>query len=89
MAWTIELAATAVRQLERLDKETARRIRNFLGNRLARVENPRSIGAALQGQVLGEFWKYRVGDYRLIARIEDDRLLILIVKIGHRSKIYR
>lgn len=89
MAWTIELAGTAVRQLERLDKETARRIRNFLRNRLARVEDPRSIGAALQGQALGEFWKYRVGDYRLIARIEDDRLLILIVKIGHRSKIYR
>ena len=89
MAWTIELAGTAVRQLERLDKETARRMRNFLRNRLARVENPRSIGAALQGQALGEFWKYRVGDYRLIARIEDDRLLILIVKIGHRSKIYR
>jgi mRNA interferase RelE/StbE len=89
LAWTIELAATAVRQLERLDKETARRIRNFPRNRLALMENPRSIGAVVHGQALGEFWKYRVGDYRLIARIEDDRLLILIVRIGHRSEVYR
>jgi mRNA interferase RelE/StbE len=89
LAWTIELAATAVRQLERLDKETGRRIRNFLQNRLALMENPRSIGAALHGQRLGEFWKYRIGDYRLIAKIEDDRLVILVIKIGHRREIYR
>jgi mRNA interferase RelE/StbE len=53
------------------------------------MENPRSIGTALHGQRLGEFWKYRVGDYRLIARIEDDRLVILVIKVGHRRDVYR
>lgn len=53
------------------------------------MENPRTIGQALHGKTLGEFWKYRVGDYRIIAKIEDDRLLILVVGIAHRREIYR
>ncbi len=89
MAWTIELTHTAVRQLERLDKEAGRRIWKFLRQRLAPMENPRSIGEALHGQRLGEFWKYRVGDYRLVARIEDDRLVVLVVRVGHRRDVYR
>ena len=51
--------------------------------------DPRSIGQALHGSRLGEFWKYRVGDYGLISKIEDDRLLVLVVRIGHRREIYR
>jgi len=89
LAWTIELTDAAVRQLERLDKSTARRIWRFLHERLPALDNPRSIGQALHGQRLGEFWKYRVGDYRLITRIEDDCLLLLVIKIGHRRDVYR
>ncbi len=88
MAWTIELTDAAFRQLEQLDRSVAQRIRRFLHERLARMENPRGIGQALHGQ-LEEYWKYRVGDYRLIVEIVDDRLVILVVRIGHRREIYR
>jgi mRNA interferase RelE/StbE len=88
LAWTIELTEAAVRQLAQLDKSAERRIWKFLRERLALMANPRSIGQALHGQ-LGDFWKYRVGDYRLIANIEDDRLLILVIRIGHRREVYR
>jgi mRNA interferase RelE/StbE len=53
------------------------------------ASSTRSIGKALHGSRLGEFWKYRVGDYRLIAKIEDDRLLVLVLRIGHCREIYR
>jgi len=53
------------------------------------ANDPRSLGQALKGERFGEFWKYRVGDYRVIARIEDQRLLILVVRIGHRSAVYK
>jgi mRNA interferase RelE/StbE len=88
LAWTIELTDAAFRQLEQLDRAAARRIRKFLHERIAPMENPRSIGQALHGQ-LGDYWKYRVGDYRLIATIEDDRLVILVAHIGHRREVYR
>ena len=89
MAWTIELTNTAVRQLARLDRPLAQRIRKFLQQRVAMLENPRAIGQALHGKVLGEFWKYGLGDYRIIVRIEDDRLVILVIEISHRGEVYR
>ena len=89
MAWTIEFAETALRQVEKLDPAIRRRIIKFLRERLGKLDNPRSIGQALQGERLGEFWKYRVGDYRLIAKIEDDRLVILVLKVGRRREVYR
>jgi len=61
----------------------------FLSSRVARLDNPRSIGQALQGQSFGEFWKYRVGDYRLICKIEDEQVLILVLQVGHRCEVYR
>jgi len=88
MAWKIELSALAQKNLEKLDPQVARRILIFLNERIAPIDNPRDIGEALKGSRLGEFWKYRVGDYRIICRIEDDVLSVLVVKIGHRSKIY-
>ena len=57
--------------------------------RVAVLDDPRSIGEALKGARLGEFWKYRVGDYRIISCIEDGALLILVVKIGNRREVYR
>ena len=89
MAWKIEFSAQAARELDKLDPPQAKRILNFLRERLAPLENPRSIGQALRGSELGEFWKYRVGDYRLICKIEDDQVLILVLRIGHRREIYR
>lgn len=89
MAWKIELDPSAEQELDRLDPQIARRILMFLHGRLARIDDPRSIGDALKGSRLGEFWKYRVGDWRIIARIEDDIVRILVVRIGHRKEVYR
>jgi mRNA interferase RelE/StbE len=89
LAWTIEFTDAALRQMQKLDRSVGQRICKFLQDRVAPMEDPRSIGQALHGQRLGEFWKYRVGDYRLVTKIEDNRLLILVVRIGHRREIYR
>ena len=89
MAWSIEIRRNAERQLEQLDPQVARRINRFLFERIAPLENPRSIGEALKGSELGDLWKYRVGDYRIIASIEDKLVRILIVRIGNRREVYR
>jgi mRNA interferase RelE/StbE len=89
MAWRIELSAQALRNLDALDRQVARRILTYLHERVARLEDPRSVGEALKGSRLGEFWKYRVGDYRVISRIEDGELLVLVVRIGNRREVYR
>jgi mRNA interferase RelE/StbE len=89
MAWKIELSAQADRELGKLDPQQRKRILKFLRDRLASLDNPRSIGQALHGSELGEFWKYRVGDYRLVCKIEDDRLLVIVLRIGHRREVYR
>ena len=89
MAWSVELSETAERELDKLDAQPRKRILKFLHERVAKLEDPRSIGEALHGSPLGEFWKYRVGDYRLICKIEDERLLILVLRLGHRREIYR
>lgn len=88
MAYNVELSESADRELAKLDEQPRKRILKFL-QRLARMDDPRSIGEALRGSRLGEFWKYRVGDYRLISNIEDDRLVVLVLRIGHRKDIYR
>jgi len=89
MAWSIRLDRQAERDLDHLDPQIARRINRFLFQRVAQLEDPRSIGEALKGSELGEFWKYRVGDYRIIASIEDKLVCILVVRIGNRREIYR
>lgn len=89
MAWRVELAPAAERELDKIDPQTARRILAFLHERVARLEDPRSIGEALKGSRLGNFWKYRVGDWRIIASIEDGLLTVLVVRIGNRKEVYR
>lgn len=89
MAWKIELSEGAERELNKLDEQHRRRLLKFLVERLGKLDDPRSIGAALQGPRLGEFWKYRVGDFRLICKIQDDRLIVLVLRVGHRKEIYR
>ena len=89
MAWTVELDPAAERELDKLDPQITRRILNFLHGRVTLLDDPRSIGEALKGSKLGDLWKYRVGDYRLIADIQDGKLRILIVRIGNRREVYR
>lgn len=89
MAWQIDLTATAVKQLSKLDKNEARRITGFLRERLAPVDDPRSTGKALTGPHLGAYWRYRVGDYRIICDIQDDALRVLVIEIGNRREVYR
>jgi mRNA interferase RelE/StbE len=89
MAWKIELDRDAEKELDKIDRKTAQRILSFLHERVAPLDDPRSIGEALKGSRLGDFWKYRVGNYRIISSIEDDALRILVIKIGNRSKVYR
>ncbi|WP_310390298.1 type II toxin-antitoxin system RelE/ParE family toxin [Roseateles sp.] len=89
MAWRIELDDASKKDLEKLDKQVARRITAFLRERVAPLDDPRSIGEALKGANLGDFWKYRVGDYRIIASIEDGAVRILVVRIGNRREVYR
>lgn len=67
----------------------AKRILRFLRERVASLEDPCTLGEALKGSTLGTFWKYRVGDFRIIASIEDDVLRILVVRLGHRHEVYR
>ncbi len=85
MVWKVELDCAACATWE---SSTGRRLA-FLHGRLATLDDPHSIGEALKGSRLGEFWKYRVGNYRLIARIEDDVLRVLVVRVGSRDKVYR
>lgn len=89
MGYRIEFDPRAEKELEKLDPEVARRILHFLRERVAVLDDPRSIGEALRGLELGRFWKYRVGDYRLICHIQDGRITVLVLRVGHRRDIYR
>lgn len=89
MAWKVELSAHAERDLDDSDSQPRKRILKFLFERLAKLDDPRGIGHALQGQQFRELWRYRVGDYRLICELQDQRLVVVVVKIGHRREVYR
>ena len=86
--WTVEVDAHAAREIRRLDAEAQRRILIFLRERIAIAEDPRRFGSALTGPRTG-LWRYRVGDYRLICRIEDERVVVLVLPVGHRRDVYR
>jgi mRNA interferase RelE/StbE len=89
MAWRIEFDPAARKELDKLGREVARRLLRFLADRLAPLDNPRSLGEALKGAKLGELWKYRVGDYRIIADIQDTAICILVVRVGNRREVYK
>ncbi len=89
MVWQISVSETAEKQLGKLDRQVAQRIKSFLRERVAVLENPRSIGEALKGSELGEFWRYRVGDWRLICEIQDKQILITVLSLGNRREVYR
>jgi mRNA interferase RelE/StbE len=87
LVWTVNYTDTARGQLSKLDKQTARRILDYMDKRVSGQDNPRSSGKALTGP-LGGLWRFRVGDYRIICDIQDGAVVILVLKIGHRSKVY-
>jgi mRNA interferase RelE/StbE len=89
MAWRIEFERAAARELDMLGSQSSGRVLRFFRDRVAPLEDPRSIGQALKGDRFGELWRYRIGDYRAIARIEDVEARILVLRIGHRREIYR
>jgi len=88
MAWAIEFDAAAQRELNKLDPVIARRILKFLLQRVAKLDDPRSIGERLQG-TLHHLWKYRVGDYRILCSFKHETLVVLVLEIGHRREIYK
>ena len=87
MAWTIEYAESARKQLRKLAKSDARRIVDFMDERVA-TNDPRRLGKALKGP-LGDLWRYRVGDFRIICEIQDGVLTVLVLQIGNRREVYR
>lgn len=87
MVWTINYSDRALKSLRKMDKQIARRIVDFMDLRIAVAADPRQSGKPLKGE-LGEFWRYRVGDYRILCEIRDDELVILAATIGHRREVY-
>lgn len=88
MAWTIKYAETAIKQLRKLDKNAARRIADFMDERISSGDDPRRLGKALHGP-LGDLWCYRVGDFRVLCDIQDGVLTVLVLQIGNRREVYR
>lgn len=86
-AFKVEYTASTLKQLKKLDKPTAFFILSYIEKNLVNSENPRLHGKSLQDP-LSDKWRYRVGDYRILAKIEEDRVVILIVEVGHRKDIY-
>lgn len=87
MSFRVEYTRTAVKQLKKMDKKIAALILSFIEAKLVGCDNPRLHGKALQGN-LNDKWRYRVGDYRILAKIEDEKVIIVIVEVGHRREIY-
>ena len=88
MPWLIELHPDAAKELKSLDRKAAARIIKTLETRIASLADPRTLGAPLKGEHSG-YWRWRVGDYRVIARMRDEILTILVIRIAHRREVYR
>jgi mRNA interferase RelE/StbE len=86
-AWRVEFDRDAARDLRKLDVPGQRRILRYLRERIATDEDPRRFGHALTGDLKG-LWRYRVGDYRIVASIADERFVVLVVTVGHRREVY-
>jgi len=89
LAYEIEFDPEAVKDLKKLDRSIQARLLGFLRQRVTPLENPRDLGEALTGATLGSYWKYRVGDWRIICDIQDRRLIVRVLRLGNRRDIYR
>lgn len=88
MIWTVEFDDRAAKELRKLDKQTQKEILKYLRERLATDEDPRRFGKSLSQNLTG-LWRYRVRDHRIICNIEDGKLLVLVLRLGHRKDIYK
>lgn len=88
MVWQIDFSPVADKNFGKLDRQTQKRITFYMRGQIAEVENPRSRGEGMTGNMAG-LWRYRVGDYRVICQIIDDKLVVLVIRIGHRREIYK
>ncbi len=86
--YNVEVSERFKKEFKKLDKYTQKLIRSWMNKHLVNCENPRAHGKALTANRRGQ-WRYRIGDYRLICQIEDDKLVILALTVGHRSEIYK
>ena len=87
MAWEIAYDAKALRDLRKLDPAVQREILDYMDQRIAASADPRNFGKPLRASKFG-LWRYRVRDYRIICELQDRRLVVLVVSVGHRSTIY-
>lgn len=88
MGWTVQISNFAEKQIKKLDKNVQKRILDYLFDRLEDCKNPRHFGEPLKGN-LSNFWRYRIGDYRVICEIHDDKLTIVAISVGHRRDVYK
>ena len=88
MVWKIEITRTAEKQIAKLHRPAQKAILGFLRDRLKSADNPRQWGKPLHGEKRG-LWRYRAGDYRLICDIQDERITVLVLTVGHRKDVYR
>jgi len=88
LVWTIEFLPEAAKELKKLDRQVAARIIKTLEERIAVLDDPRALGSALVGEHAG-YWRWRIGNYRVVARIEDARVTVLVVRVAHRGEVYR
>lgn len=89
MSWNINYTDTAKKQLKKFDRQVALRIVDFMDERIAGLDDPRSTGKALTGLLLGAYWRYRVGEYRIICDIQDGALCVLVIEVGNRKEVYK
>ena len=87
MSWEIEYDREALRDLRKLDRTIQREILDYTDQRIAKAEDPRKFGKPLRASKFG-LWRYRLRDYRIICQLQDRRLVVLVVSIGHRSMVY-
>jgi mRNA interferase RelE/StbE len=88
LTWQIDYISTALKQPTKFDKPAAKLIVDFMDERVAVMQDPRDTGKALTGAMLGAYWRYRVGDYRVICDIQDSVLCVLAIEIGYRKEVY-
>ena len=89
MGWKVRLSERARKDLKKLDQQVATRVVKFFRDRIEGGNDPRGIGAAFEGSDLGEFWKYRIGDWRSVCSIQDETVIVLVLMVQHRSQVYK
>ena len=89
MVWIIKYTESSSKQLKKLDRQTALRVLDYMDERVAVVADPRTLGKSLKGPKMGEYWRYRVGDIRVICNILNGQMTVLVIQIGNRREVYR